>query len=63
GPHVVSGDYHLFWAYMLAPLAGAAVAASVPALLGAHRVCRARDIHRYHLRPPRSRHRLPASSL
>ncbi|MFF9488204.1 aquaporin [Streptomyces sp. NPDC014676] len=67
GPHVVSGDYHLFWAYMLAPLAGAAVAASVPALLGArpawtHRVCCARDIHRHHPRPPRSRHRAPTSS-
>jgi glycerol uptake facilitator protein/aquaporin Z len=67
GPHVVSGDYHLFWAYMLAPLAGAAVAAPVPALLGArrawtHRVCCAHDIHRYHLRPPRSRRRAPTSS-
>ncbi|GGT09642.1 aquaporin [Streptomyces griseoviridis] len=67
GPHVVSGDYHLFWAYMLAPLAGAAVAAPVPALLGArrawtHRVRCAHDIHRYHLRPPRSRHRAPTSS-
>lgn len=66
GPHVVSGDYHLFWAYMLAPLAGALVAAAVAAPLTArrawtHRVCCARDIHRYHRSPPPARHRLPSS--
>ncbi|MEU6845471.1 aquaporin [Streptomyces sp. NPDC046716] len=66
GPHVVSGDYHLFWAYMLAPLAAAVVAAGALALLGVrrawtHRVCCADDIPRYHLLSPRSRRRLHSS--
>ncbi|WP_405834987.1 aquaporin [Streptomyces sp. NBC_01176] len=64
GPHVVSGDYHLFWAYMLAPLAGALVAAAAaPAAhrtAWTHRVCCERDIHRYHRSQPPARHRLPS---
>ncbi|MFH9089900.1 MIP/aquaporin family protein [Streptomyces sp. NPDC017673] len=66
GPHVVSGDHHLFWAYMVAPLAGALVAAAAPALSGrgrawTNKVCCERDIHRYHQFRPRPRHRLPSS--
>ncbi|MGV9355430.1 MIP/aquaporin family protein, partial [Streptomyces misionensis] len=65
GPHVVSGDHHLFWAYMLAPLAGALVAAAALAPSAApgawtHRVCCAHDIHLYHQSRPHPRHRLPS---
>ncbi|ALO99644.1 Pore-forming membrane protein [Streptomyces hygroscopicus subsp. limoneus] len=66
GPHVVSGDYHLFWAYMSAPLAGALVAAAALTLFGpgtawTNKVCCERDIHRYHQFRPRPRHRLTSS--
>ncbi|MET8564118.1 aquaporin [Streptomyces flaveolus] len=66
GPHVVSGDYHLFWAYMLAPLAGALVAAAALTPFTVrrawtHRVCCAYDIHLYHQFRPRPRRRLPSS--
>ncbi|MGR6973642.1 MIP/aquaporin family protein [Streptomyces cynarae] len=66
GPHVVSGDYHLFWAYMLAPLAGALVAAAALAPFAAreawtHKVCCERDIHRYHQSRPTPRRHLPSS--
>ncbi|MQY13504.1 Glycerol uptake facilitator protein [Streptomyces sp. RB5] len=53
GPHVAAGDYHLFWTYMLAPMAGALLAAAVLAPFEAARrpwtakVCCARDVHRY----------------
>ncbi|MBO1334383.1 MIP/aquaporin family protein [Streptomyces sp. VRA16 Mangrove soil] len=67
GPHVVSGEYHLFWAYMLAPLAAAVVAAGALALLGVrrawtHRVCCTYDSHRYHLLAPLPRQPRPPSS-
>jgi glycerol uptake facilitator protein/aquaporin Z len=68
GPHIISGDFHLFWAYMLAPLAGALAAAAPPALFGPGRawtgkVCCERDVHRYHHRAaPSPRHRLSSSS-
>ncbi|MEV7816302.1 aquaporin [Streptomyces flaveolus] len=66
GPHVVSGDYRLFWAYMLAPLAGALVAAAALAPFGVrrawtHRVCCEHDVHLYHQFRPRPRRRLPSS--
>ncbi|MFF8592433.1 MIP/aquaporin family protein [Streptomyces sp. NPDC015220] len=68
GPHVVTGDYHLFWAYMLAPLAGALLAAAVLAPLGTRRpwtgkLCCERDVHRYHqLQLHFRHHHLPSSS-
>ncbi|MEU3445439.1 aquaporin [Streptomyces griseoincarnatus] len=66
GPHVVSGDYHLFWAYMLAPLAGALVAAAALSPFAVrrawtHRVCCEHDIHLYHQFRPRPRRHLPPS--
>ncbi|MEU1369214.1 MIP/aquaporin family protein [Streptomyces sp. NPDC005803] len=62
GPHIVSGDYHLFWPYMLAPLGGALVAASALALFRpgskawTAKVCCERDLHRYRHSRPRPRH-------
>ncbi|MGW4597820.1 MIP/aquaporin family protein [Streptomyces sp. NPDC004457] len=66
GPHVVSGDYHLFWAYMAAPLAGALVAAAALTLFGpgtawTGKVCCERDVHLYHQFRPRPRRRLPST--
>lgn len=68
GPHVVTGDYHLFWAYMSAPLAGALLAAAALAPLRTTRpwtdkVCCERDVHRYHqLQLHFRHHHLPSSS-